>query len=141
MPTEQPKIPLGHTAPRYNCVGSADIRLVRQRQSETGAIDNLSVGGCYVRSVLVPEVGDQVEMILQVNKMSFRIGGKVTHVLPLRVAGKERGNYSGMGIQFKEMSVGARDRLQDVIAEFKMKTNRRWDNRPANLANGNVGPS
>jgi hypothetical protein len=80
-------------------------------------------------------------MILQVNKMSFRIGGKVTHVLPLRVAGKERGNYSGMGIQFKEMSVGARDRLQDVIAEFKMKTNRRWDNRPANLANGNVGPS
>jgi Tfp pilus assembly protein PilZ len=123
---KQPGSSSGPVKPRYNCIGFADIRLAHRGQSEKGTIANLSVGGCYVNSELVPEVGDQVEMILQVNKMSFRVGGNVVHIPSLAPArgGRRRGSDSGMGVQFKEMSTGARGRLQELIAELKLKTNR-----------------
>ena len=123
---KQPGSSSGPVKPRYNCIGSADIRLAHRGQSEKGTIANLSVSGCYVNSELVPEVGDQVEMILQVNKVSFRVGGNVVHIPSLAVARggkKRRGSDYGMGVQFNEMSTGARDRLQELIAELKTKTN------------------
>jgi PilZ domain len=78
--SKQPAAPGGPAKPRYDCVGRAEIRLAHRGQTEKGIISNLSDGGCYVKSELVPEIGDHVEMILQVNKMSFRVGGKVVHI-------------------------------------------------------------
>ncbi len=113
----------GAVRPRYKCAGSADIRLANRGQSEKGRIANLSLGGCCVKSDLLPEVGDQVEMILEVNKTSFRVGGRVIHI-PLLGAGKKPSGEVGIGVQFKEMSAGARERLQELVAELKTKITR-----------------
>jgi Tfp pilus assembly protein PilZ len=113
----------GAVRPRYKCAGSADIRLAHRGQSEKARVANLSLGGCCVKSDLLPEVGDQVEMILEVNKTSFRVGGKVIHV-PFLGDGKKPSSEAGIGIQFKEMSAGARGRLQELVLELKTKITR-----------------
>jgi Tfp pilus assembly protein PilZ len=109
----------GPVRPRYNCAGSADIRLPRWGRSEKGKIANLSVGGCNIKSNYAFEVGEDIEMILQVNKMSFRAAGSVIHVPLLDADGKTKASDLGIGVQFKNMTAGARDRLQELIAELK----------------------
>jgi Tfp pilus assembly protein PilZ len=109
----------GPVRPRYNCAGSADIRLPRWGRSEKGKIANLSVGGCNIKSNYAFEVGEDIEMILQVNKMSFRAAGSVIHVPLLDAHGKAKASDLGIGVQFKSMTAGARDRLQELIAELK----------------------
>jgi len=104
---------------RYDCVGSADIRLSRREQSEKGSVANLSSGGCYVNTEFVFEVGEQVEMVLQVNRMSFRAAGNVAHVPSSVASGKREASSSGMGVQFMNMTAGARSRLQELVAELK----------------------
>ena len=118
-PGPRPAQPGGRSEPlnpRYYCAGSAIIRLAHLGQSEKGRIENLSVGGCFVKSELVPQIGDEVEMFLHVNKMSFRVSGNVVHIP--EVSANIHGSETGMGIQFKEMSVGARGRLQELIGEL-----------------------
>jgi Tfp pilus assembly protein PilZ len=119
---EQRGSPAKPAKPRYNCMGSAEIRLASRGQLEKGNIANLSIGGCYVKSELVAGIGDQVEMTLQVNKMSFRVAGFVVHVSARDDGSRRAARECGMGIQFKAMSVGARHRLEDLIAE--LTTNR-----------------
>jgi Tfp pilus assembly protein PilZ len=109
----------GPVKARYNCAGSADIRLPRWGHSEKGKIANLSVGGCNIKSNYAFEVGEDIEMILQVNKMSFRAAGSVIHVPLLDADGKTKASDLGIGVQFKNMTAGARDRLQELIAELK----------------------
>jgi Tfp pilus assembly protein PilZ len=109
----------GPVRPRYNCAGSADIRLPRWGRSEKGKIANLSVGGCNIKSDYAFEVGEEIEMILQVNNMSFRAVGNVIHVPLLDADGKAKASDLGIGVQFKNMTAGARDRLQELIAELK----------------------
>jgi Tfp pilus assembly protein PilZ len=109
----------GPVKARYNCAGSADIRLPRWGRSEKGKIANLSIGGCNIKSNYAFEVGEDIEMILQVNKMSFRAAGSVIHVPLLDADGKAKASDLGIGVQFKNMTAGARDRLQELIAELK----------------------
>ncbi len=109
----------GPVRPRYNCVGAADIRLPRWGRSEKGKIANLSVGGGNIKSDYAFEVGEDIEMILQVNKMSFRAAGSVIHVPLLDAKGQAKASDLGIGVQFKNMTAGARERLQELIAELK----------------------
>jgi Tfp pilus assembly protein PilZ len=103
--------------PRYICAGDADIRLSGWGQSRTGTVANLSLSGCCVKSEFEFTVGDQVEMILEVDGMSFRVAGRVIHVPPLDMAeGKVRA--PGMGIEFQKMSAGARVCLETLITEL-----------------------
>jgi Tfp pilus assembly protein PilZ len=104
---------------RYDCVGSADIRLFHRERSEKGSIANLSSGGCYVNTEFVFDVGEQIEMILQVNRMSFRAVGNVAHVPPRSASDKGEVTSSGMGVQFMNMTAGARSRLQELVTELK----------------------
>ena len=109
----------GPVGPRYNCSGSADIKLPGWGRPEKARIANLSAGGCNVKSNYAFEVGEQIEMILRVNKMSFRVAGSVVHTPLLDANGKAKARDLGIGIQFENMTAGARDRLQELIAELK----------------------
>jgi len=109
----------GPGGPRYNCAGSADIKLAGWGRPEKARIANLSAGGCNVKTNYAFEVGEQIEMILQVNKMSFRVAGSVVHTPLLDANGKAKARDLGIGIQFENMTAGARDRLQELIAELK----------------------
>ena len=104
---------------RYECFGSALIRLALARRPEKGRIANLSAGGCYVVTDFPFEVGEQVEMYLYVNTTSFRVTGSVIHIPSLVAAGNRKAGVSGMGIQFVNMSAGACIRLKDLIEELK----------------------
>jgi Tfp pilus assembly protein PilZ len=100
---------------------------------EKGKIANLSAGGCYVKTESTFEVGEPVEMTLHVNKMSFRVTGSVVHVPPPAGAGDGKagaaGEGSGMGVQFRNMSAGSRDRLKELIGDLKIKGESRLGRR------------
>jgi Tfp pilus assembly protein PilZ len=108
-------------SPRYNCVGDADIRLTGLGRSVRGKITNLSATGCCVKSEFAFTVGEHVEIILQVNKVSFLIAGRVVHIPSSGPAEKGKARASGMGIEFKKMSAGAQSRLQELITELKYR--------------------
>jgi Tfp pilus assembly protein PilZ len=105
-------------APRYDCAGSAEIRLARGRRLERGAIANLSVGGCSLKSEFPFDIGERVEMILRINQVSFLVVGNVVHIPSLDAVGKSKSSGQGMGIQFKNMTEGARARVLELIAEL-----------------------
>jgi Tfp pilus assembly protein PilZ len=124
---------LAHRDPerrRYACFGSADIRLGLVGGLERGRIANLSAGGCYVTTDAPYKVGEQVEMTLHVNKMSFRVAGSVVNVPPLVAAGHRKAGLAGMDIQFQQMSAGSRARLQELIGELQTKGQSRVAKRP-----------
>jgi Tfp pilus assembly protein PilZ len=106
---------------RFDCAGSAEIRLALAARPEKGRMVNLSLGGCYIKTEFVFEVGERVEMILEVNKMSFRAAGSVIHIPPSGTTGNGKASQAGIGIQFSEMTAGARNRLQELIAELRLK--------------------
>jgi Tfp pilus assembly protein PilZ len=110
-----PELPV---LPRYICAGEADIRLPGWEKSRTGTVANLSLSGCCVKSEFLFTVGDQVEMILEVDGMSFRVAGRVVHVPPSNMVETGRARALGMGIQFQKMSAGARRSLEALITEL-----------------------
>jgi Tfp pilus assembly protein PilZ len=120
---------------RYGCFGSADIRLGLVGLLEKGRIANVSAGGCYVTTDSRYEVGEEVEMTLHVNKMSFRVTGSVIHV-PARVSGSDRkaaSTASGMGVRFLKMSAGSRTRLNELIVELNTSGKSRVAKRPGGV--------
>src|ERR1700676_3384603 len=120
---------------RYDCFGSADIRLGLVGLLKKGKIANLSAGGCYVKTDAPFEVGEQVEMTLHVNKTSFRVTASVIHVPSGVAAGDRKATFSdtgsGMGVQFLNMSAGSRTRLKELVGELKTDGNLRLGKRPA----------
>jgi Tfp pilus assembly protein PilZ len=115
---------------RYECFGSADIRLGLVGLLEKGKIANLSPGGCYVETHSPFEVGDQVEMTLHVNKVSFRVTGSVVHVPSSAAVGHRKTTFSGIGVQFMNMSAGSRASLKELIGELNTNGNLRFAKRP-----------
>ena len=118
---------------RYECFGSADIRLGLVGLLEKGRIANLSAGGCYITTDSPYEVGEEVEMTLHVNRMSFRVTGSVVHVPSSVATGHRKGSPSGMGVQFMKMSAGSRTRLKELIGELKSSGKSRPAKRPGGL--------
>jgi Tfp pilus assembly protein PilZ len=120
-PAVTPKPPTRHNAsvlPRYICAGEADIRLSGWGESRTGTVANLSLTGCCVKSDFEFTVGDQVEMLLEVDGISFRVAGRVVHVPSSDLADKGKVRASGMGVQFQKMSTGAHRCLETLITEL-----------------------
>jgi len=103
---------------RFECSGSADIHLGLVGLLEKGRVANLSPGGCYVQTAFAFEVGEKVEMTLHVNHMSFRVTGKVVHA-PSAAPGDRKAAFPGIGVQFTNMSAGARARLKELIGDLK----------------------
>jgi Tfp pilus assembly protein PilZ len=111
----------GPPKPRYNCAGMAEIRLPHRGRSEKGTIANLSLSGCNIKSDFDFEVGEEIELILKVNKTSFRVAGKVVYVPD----GQTHASDLGMGVQFKNMTAGAQTRLQESLSELNTHIFRR----------------
>jgi Tfp pilus assembly protein PilZ len=115
----------GAPKPRYNCAGMAEIRLPHRGRSEKGTIANLSLGGCNIKSDFDFEVGEEIELILKVNKTSFRAAGKVVYVPSVVADGRAHATDLGLGVQFKNMTAGAQTRLQELLSELNTHVFRR----------------
>jgi Tfp pilus assembly protein PilZ len=115
----------GPPKPRYNCAGMAEIRLPHRGRSEKATIANLSLGGCNIKSDFDFEVGEEIELILKVNKTSFRVAGKIVYVPSVVADGQTHASDLGMGVQFKNMTAGAQTRLRELLSELNTHVFRR----------------
>jgi hypothetical protein len=97
------------STPRYDCEGSAEIRVAASGRLLRGRIVNLSLGGCYLETTASIDVGTRVEIVLRVSGLAFRALGQV----------KSAYGSAGIGVQFTGMSSGGHTRLQELIAELE----------------------
>ena len=94
---------------RFVCGGHAKIsRLPSNGIFHPGKIRDLSLGGCYVDSVLPIDCGARAEIVVRVKAASFRAVGEVRAL---------RGQ-SGAGIEFVQLSAGGKEMLVDLIGEL-----------------------
>ena len=96
-------------SPRYECEGSAEIRIPSQGRLVRGRIVNLSLGGCYIDTNAALDIGSKVEIVLRVTGLAFRAAGEIKSVY----------GSAGAGIQFTGMSTGGRSRLKELIGELE----------------------
>ena len=96
-------------SPRYECEGSAEIRIPTQGRLVRGRIVNLSLGGCYVETNAALDIGTKIEIVLRVTGLAFRAAGEIKSVY----------GSAGVGIQFTGMSTGGRTRLKELIGELE----------------------
>jgi hypothetical protein len=94
---------------RYDCEGSAEIRVPTQGRLIRGRIVNLSLGGCYIETTAGLDVGTKIEIVLRVAGLAFRAAGEIRSVY----------GAAGVGIQFTGMSSGGRTRLKELIGELE----------------------
>jgi hypothetical protein len=96
-------------SPRYECEGSAEIRIPAQGRLVRGRILNVSLGGCYIQTNAALDVGSKIEIVLRVTGLAFRAAGEIKSVY----------GSAGVGIQFTGMSSGGRTRLKELIGELE----------------------
>ena len=103
---------------RFDCADWAEIRVPFAARPETGKILNLSLGECYVEAEFPFEVGTQLEIVLHVNNLSFARSA-ASPSPAAREVHEETMKHAGMGIQFRNITVGALGRLEELIAKFE----------------------
>lgn len=102
--------------PRFPCEGMAEVIVLGGALRFSGMVRDLSVSGCR----LVTEVafklerGTQVEVVLLVNQIQFRVCGGV------RSTHKAR----GIGLEFVNVSARGRRHIADLIVELQAKNQR-----------------
>ena len=96
-------------SPRFSCGGYANIGcLPSDGVFLPGAIRDLSLGGCYLRTALPIDAGVRAEIMVRVNSASFRAIGEVREV---------RDN-SGVALEFVQLSAGGKEMLADLVTDL-----------------------
>jgi PilZ domain len=75
---------------RHRCVGTVEFRMQGSKTSMSGALTDLSLGGCYVKAQATCPKGTVLELVLEVGKTRLHAQGRVAVVNPTK----------GMGIEF-----------------------------------------
>lgn len=75
---------------RHLCVGTVEFRIRGSKTSMSGALTDLSLGGCYIKAQATCPKGTILELVLEVGKTRVHAHGKVAVVSPT----------TGMGIEF-----------------------------------------
>jgi hypothetical protein len=99
--------------PRYSCSGQVQITALPLSGGVLrGRLRDLGLGGCCIEGIetVSPfDLGDRIEMLVEVNSWFFRATGRVRAV-------RER---SGISMEFMRMSAGGYGRLEDLIADIE----------------------
>jgi hypothetical protein len=98
-------------APRLACEGIAEVIVLGGALRFSGFIRDLSASGCCLTTevAFTLERGTQLEMILVVNQIQFRVAGGVRSNHKIR----------GIGLEFVNVSARCRRLIQDLIAELQ----------------------
>jgi hypothetical protein len=100
-------------APRYPCDGIADVIVLSGALHFAGHVQDLSVTGCRLMTEgkFNLERGTQVEVLLEVNKVQFRMiaGVRAKHAM------------GGVGLEFINTSARCARYLHDLVAELEDK--------------------
>jgi hypothetical protein len=102
--------------PRFPCEGTAKVIVLGGGLTFTGKLQDLSATGCCVITEIAfsLERGTQVEILMVLNHITFRVAGGV------RSSGKVR----GVGIEFMSVSARCAHLIQDLIAELEAQQKR-----------------
>ena len=96
-------------AMRYLCGGPAKLTILPWMGSLLcGRLGNLGLGGCFIQEINPLACGTRTELVLRVNALSLRAVGLVRNI-----------GRNGLGIEFVQMSAGARCSLEELIEELK----------------------
>jgi hypothetical protein len=100
-------------APRFPCEGTGDVIVLGGALHFSGELRDLSASGCrlFTHLPFTLERGTQVEVVMVVNHVQFRVAAGV------RVNHKSR----GVGLEFVNMSARCGRLVSDLIAELKVK--------------------
>ena len=90
---------------RYKCEGSAQFRVEGSEVRTWGALQDISLHGCYIEATAVSPVGTILHLLVEVNKIRVRAKGEV------------RVSYAflGMGIAFIEIAEEERAHLRELL--------------------------
>ncbi|HEX4006159.1 MAG TPA: PilZ domain-containing protein [Acidobacteriaceae bacterium] len=117
---------LRRTAPRYGCVGNAEIVLPGRGLHYAGQIGDLSVGGCFIEARCRMERGTAVEIWMNARGQPLRMAANLM---------VQREN--GAGFRFQSVTPRKLDQIKILIAELAEDEARRKASVPA--AEGDVG--
>lgn len=77
-----------------------------------GLSENISSGGVFIESLCPPNVGDQIALVVGPESRPLRVDGVVRwHRID------HEGNLTGCGVQFQDLDVPRRRKIQEFIAE------------------------
>jgi hypothetical protein len=103
-------------APRLPCEGTAEVSVLGGALRFTGRVRNLSATGCCLSTdvVFILERGTQVEVVMVVGGVSFRVAGGV------------RSNHKvrGVGLEFMTVSSRCARLIQELIGDLEAKARR-----------------
>ncbi len=97
---------------RHRCVGTVEFRVPGSKTSMSGALSDLSLGGCYVKAPATCPKGTVLELVLEVGKTRLHVQGTVAVVNPT----------TGMGIEFTS-AAGSISRLPGLINTIRLRKN------------------
>lgn len=105
MSESEPKQQRRH--PRYGCDGRAELRRP-EATDNSGALRQISAGGCYINTPDPAPVGTHLELTLQVGQVQLRAEGTVLYSHPEK----------GMGVAFTKIDDEMRAMLDQFLTDL-----------------------
>jgi PilZ domain-containing protein len=108
QPTAPSSIPGGverRRAVRYKCEGSAEFRVEGSDVRTWGALNDISLNGCYIEAAAAPPVGTLLYMVLEVNRIRVHLQGEVRVSYP----------FTGIGVAYREISEEEREKVRELL--------------------------
>jgi len=101
---------------RFTCEGTAEVRVPYAGPPAKGTLLDIGPQGCCIQTDFPFEPGRRVELMLHVNKLTFRaMGIVVSTVQSPNTAGRQH----RCGIKFLALSSGGKQRLLELITELE----------------------
>jgi hypothetical protein len=101
----RPQAPERRAAPRFRCVGNAQVREEHHDTYTWGAITDISLHGCYLEMAAVLPVGAIVFLQVEIANERLILKGEVRAVYP----------FLGMGIAFRDMTSADQVQLSKIV--------------------------
>ena len=108
QPTVPPSIPGGverRRAMRYKCEGTAEFRAEGSDVRTWGALNDISLNGCYIEATAAPAVGTILYMVLEVNRIRVHLHGEVRVSYP----------FTGIGVAYTQIEEEERAKLCELL--------------------------
>lgn len=102
--------------PRYPCEGAGEVMVLGGALHFSGEVRNLSATGCYLATevVFTLERGTQVEVVMTIDGVHFRVAGGV----------RSNHRVRGVGLEFMNVSPRCARLIQELVEELEAKEER-----------------
>jgi len=109
----QPRPKERRRTPRFPCEGTGEVIILGGALRFAGQVRDLSATGCCLatEAIFTLERGTQVEVVMVVDKIHFRVAGGV----------RSKDKSRGIGFEFMNVSERCVQHIRELIAELETK--------------------